>query len=126
MVDAPLFLPLASRCFGLMAQTLPSGAGLAFKQRMAERLERAGAGLEKHIPEMAPGDGRILLRHSYALIIGLWQMSASAGGAAGPMCPLTGATSASPRAFSFPDDLDRALLTLWRGATAGTVPDSPR
>ena len=123
MVQPPLFLPLASRCFGLMAQTIPSGAGLAFKQRMAERLERAGAGLEKHFPDMNPGDGRILLRHSYALIIGLWQMSASAGGAAGPMCPLTGSSPTSPLAFSYPDDLDRALLTLWRGATVRPAND---
>ena len=44
MVEPPLFLPLASRCFGLMAQSVPAEAAIAFKQRMAERLERAGAG----------------------------------------------------------------------------------
>ena len=43
--------------------------------------ERAGAGLERHFPELRPGDGVALLRHSYALIIGLWQMSAHAGAA---------------------------------------------
>ena len=89
MVEPPLFLPLAARCFGLMAQSIPLEAAVAFRQRMAARLERAGAGLERHFPALPPGDGVALLRHSYALIIGLWQMSADAGGSAAP-CPMAG------------------------------------
>lgn len=110
MVDPPLFLPLASRCFGLMAQSIPDEAAIAFKQRMADRLQRAGAGLERHFPTIAPGAGLILLRHSYALILGLWQMAGA------QVCPLH-PTGAAPAilAFNYPDDLDRALLALWRG-----------
>ncbi|HET9338572.1 MAG TPA: TetR/AcrR family transcriptional regulator [Casimicrobiaceae bacterium] len=115
MVDPPLFLPLAARCFGLMAQSIPDTAAIAFKQRMATRLERAGAGLEKHFPLLAPGEGVVLLRHSYALILGLWQMAGAHG-----VCPAT-ATGAIPAAFTFnyPDDLDRALRALWRGVVGG-------
>ena len=80
MVEPPLFLPLAARCFGLMGQSVPVEAGRAFKQRMAERIGEAGAGLERHFPELNPGDGVALLRHSFALIIGLWQMSAESAG----------------------------------------------
>jgi AcrR family transcriptional regulator len=111
MVDAPLFLPLASRCFGLMAQSIPDEAAIAFKQRMADRLQRAGAGLERHFPTIAPGAGLVLLRHSYALILGLWQMAGA------QVCPArpTGDLPAI-LAFDYPDDLDRALLALWRGA----------
>jgi AcrR family transcriptional regulator len=110
MVDAPLFLPLASRCFGLMAQSIPDEAAIAFKQRMADRLQRAGAGLERHFPSIAPGAGLVLLRHSYALILGLWQMAGA------QVCPLH-PTGEAPAilAFDYPDDLDRALLALWRG-----------
>jgi AcrR family transcriptional regulator len=110
MVDPPLFLPLASRCFGLMAQSIPDAAAIAFKQRMADRLQRAGAGLERHFPTIAPGAGLVLLRHSYALILGLWQM---AGAQVCPSAP-TGPVPAI-LAFNYPDDLDSALGALWRG-----------
>jgi AcrR family transcriptional regulator len=112
MLERPLFLLLASRCYGLMAQSIPAVAGAAYRERMAERLIRAGAGLERHFPQLAPGDGVLLLRNSYALILGLWQLSvASPDGKA--MCPAAGV--ASPLSFSIPEHLDRALRALWRG-----------
>ena len=55
------------------------GRGRASGSAMADRLERAGAGLERHFPQLAAGEGARLLRRSYALIIGLWQMSAAPG-----------------------------------------------
>jgi AcrR family transcriptional regulator len=115
MVDPPLFLPLASRCFALMAQSIPAETAVAFRQRMAERLQRAGAGLERHFPVLAPGDGLVLLRHSYALIVGLWQMSGATGAcpAAGTLSPAGAVPPAL--AFSYPAELDRALRALWRG-----------
>ena len=110
MVDPPLFLPLASRCFGLMAQSIPEDAALAFKQRMAGRIDRAGAGLERHFEALAPGQGVLLLRHSYALILGLWQMAGA------QVCPSTATGQEPPLlAFNYPDDLDLALRALWRG-----------
>ncbi len=57
LVEPPLFLPLASRCFGLMAHSIPPETAVAFRQRMAGRLERAGAGLERHFPALPPGGG---------------------------------------------------------------------
>ena len=59
---------------------------IAFKQRMAERLDarrrRASSGISR---SCAPARGVALLRHSYALILGLWQMSGeSAGRASAP------------------------------------------
>jgi len=115
LVDPPLVLPLAARCFGLMAHSLPVDAATAFKQRMAARLERAGAGLERHFPQLAAGDGVALLRRSYALIIGLWQMSA-ASGTERAHCPLGGAEGASPVfVWDYPDELERALRALWQG-----------
>jgi AcrR family transcriptional regulator len=123
MVAPPLFLPLAARCFGLMGQSVPPEAGLAFKRRMAERLQGAGAGLERHFPELQPGDGVALLRHSYALIIGLWQMSAHARDASG--CALAvDPAAAAVFAYEYPAELDRALLALWSGTVARTLPAS--
>lgn len=119
MVEPPLFLPLAARCFGMMGQGVPPEVGLAFKGRMAERLQQAGAGLERHFPELESGDGLALLRHSYALIIGLWQMS---GGSAAQVagCALSGSAELPPEfTYSYPAELDRALLALWAGTVGG-------
>ena len=123
MVEPPLFLPLAARCFGMMGQGVPTEAAFAFKQRMAQRLQRAGAGLTRHFPELA-GDGGVgLLRHSYALIIGLWQMS---GESAGSVCALS-AAGADPVIFgwNYSDELDRAMRALWEG-TVGSPPPAAR
>ncbi len=123
MVEPPLFLPLAARCFGLMGQSVPPDAGLAFKGRMAERLQKAGAGLERHFPELRSGDGVALLRHSYALIIGLWQMSAHAGEESG--CALAAdPAAAAVFAYEYPAELDRALLALWSGTVGRALPAS--
>jgi AcrR family transcriptional regulator len=113
MVEPPLFLPLAARCFGMMGQGVPPESAYAFKQRMAQRLSRAGAGLEHHFPDLGPGGGVGLLRHSYALIIGLWQMS---GESAGGNCAAEAAV-ANPAVFAwaYPGELDRAMRALWEG-----------
>ena len=112
LVSPPPVLALASRCFGMMAQSVPARTANAFRQRMSDRLLGAGAGLERHFPNLRPGDGLQLLRHSYALIIGLWQMSAASGAAC--------ATASGPRppafAWRYEDDLERALRALWSGA----------
>ncbi|MEP7328068.1 MAG: TetR/AcrR family transcriptional regulator [Betaproteobacteria bacterium] len=115
MVEPPLFLPLAARCFGLMGQRLPSEAGFAFKQRMAERLQAAGAGLERHFPELDAGGGLALLRYSYALILGLWQMSPAAQGSGSPCAGIASAHASPVFNYSYPDELDRALRALWEG-----------
>jgi AcrR family transcriptional regulator len=120
LVEPPLFLPLAARCFGMMGQGVPPQSALAFKQRMADRLQRAGAGLERHFPDLAQGDGVALLRHSYAVIIGLWQMSGeSAGGGCAADVRL------APPAlhdWDYADELDRALRALWHGTVGRPRP----
>jgi AcrR family transcriptional regulator len=117
MVEPPLFLPLASRCFALMSQSIPADAATAFRKRMSDRLLRAGAGLERHFPELGAGGGMQLLRHSYALIIGLWQMSAAAGAA----CVQEPDATLPAFAWRYEDDLERALRALWRGAIGGAA-----
>lgn len=112
IVEPPLFLPLAARCFGLMGQSIPVETAIAFKQRMVARLVATGEGLERHFAELPVGGGVALLRQSYALILGLWQMSAESG-AARSAC----AAAPVPGAFDYvyADELDRALLALWNG-----------
>jgi AcrR family transcriptional regulator len=124
LVAPPLFLPLAARCFGLMAHSLPPAAALAFKGRMAGRLERAGAGLERHFSELAPGEGVALLRRSYALIIGLWQMSATADGNEG--CAIAGPGASPVYRWTYAAEVDRALRRLWRGSVGGEAGGTER
>jgi len=109
MIERPTFLPLATRCFGIVQADVPQETALAFKARMFERLAGAGAALERHFPVLPPGGGIALLRHSYALIVGLWQMSSHADA----LAPGIAACAAAPP--DYPAELDRALRALWEG-----------
>jgi AcrR family transcriptional regulator len=113
MVDPPTFLPLATRCFGIMATEVPAETAAAFKARMSARLAEAGAGLERHFPELPPGGGVALLRHSYALILGLWQMATTEA--------VQGAEGCAMRRFDYPQELERALRALWEGTIGPTL-----
>jgi AcrR family transcriptional regulator len=120
IVGRATFLPLATRCFGLMATDVSPDAATAFRGRMYARLDAAGGLLERHFPHFAPGDGLALLRHSYALILGLWQMSAS-----GPTDPSRVADSCAIHPFDYPAELGRALRHLWEGTVGGPLPMTP-
>lgn len=123
LVAPPLFLPLAARCFGSMAHGIAPEAARAFKQRMAGRLERAGAGIERHFPALPPGGGVTLLRRSYALVIGLWQMAAEAGEAGSHGAP-TGPGASPVSAWRYPVELEGALRALWQGMTGVPSPSA--
>jgi AcrR family transcriptional regulator len=111
MVDQPLFLPLASRCFALMAHHVPIDAAEAFRARMSERVMQAGAGIERHFPMLRPGEGARLLQYSFAMIVGLWQMSTASA-----TCVHAHDSTAPAFAWRYEDELARALQALWRGA----------
>ena len=110
MIDRPLFLPLAARCLAHMDRSVPEEAGMAFGQRLGERLARAGAGLERHFHDLPQGGGVVLLRHSYALILGLWQLSGA------DACAMSAPQSEHPLFnWSYADNVDAALRALWQG-----------
>lgn len=112
----PTCLPLATRCLGIMATEVPRETAAAFQQRMAERMQAAGAGLERHFPELGEGGGVVLLRRSFALMVGLWQMSWAHPHDESTPCGLTEA--------DFPAELAQALRALWQG-TVGRPLDAP-
>jgi AcrR family transcriptional regulator len=116
MVEQPTFLPLAARCFGIMGTQVPLDTAVAFKGRMAARMREAAAGLERHFPELPPGGGVPLLRHSYALILGLWQMSST------QVVDLPEGVDECPMVdFPYADELARGLRALWRGTVGATA-----
>ena len=112
LIAPPLRLQLAARCFGMMAQCIPAAAAAKYRQRVSDRLLRAGAGLERHFPDLAPGGGERLLRHSYALIVGLWQMSAAGGSG----CAAVSDPPPPAFAWRYEDEFERALRALWAGS----------
>jgi len=107
IVARATFLPLATRCLGMMATEVPLETAAAFHARMLERLQAAGAGLERHFPALAAGEGVPLLRRSFALIVGLWQMSFAHSRDEPGMCGMGPA--------DFPAELAQALRALWVG-----------
>lgn len=111
VVDDTLFLPLAGRCLGVMQQAIEPALVAAFRGRMAKRLERAGTGLERHFA-MPTGEGVVLLRRSFALIVGLWQLAPVAGHGAAERDAQDGLR------FALAAEADAALSMLWRGALA--------
>ena len=123
MVDEPTFLPLATRCFGIMGTEVPRETAIAFKERMSVRMRDAALGLERHFAELPPGGGVPLLRHSYALILGLWQMSSTQPielrvdeNESVEECPMVG--------FDYAEELARGLRALWRGAVGSALDET--
>ena len=115
LVRLPGYLPLTSRCFGLMDRDIPTEAAVAFKMRVGQALAQAGAGIERHFPALGKGAGVALLQHSYGLIVGLWQL----------MHPNERLGTALERAGlamfrrDYEREVEQALRALWAG-TMGT------
>lgn len=111
IVNEPGFLPLAGVCFGLMEKSIPVEAQRAFKIHLGAWITETAAGLERHFLQLEPGHGFMLLMHSYALIVGLWQMLHPT--------PIRDAVHAQAELEMFKLDytteLDSALRALWEG-----------
>jgi AcrR family transcriptional regulator len=115
IVRVPGYLPLTSRCFGLMDRDIPTQAAVAYKIRVAGALAKAGEGLERHFPALGRGAGVRFLQHSYGLIVGLWQL----------LHPVERFGTAMQRAdlalfrLDYERELEQALRALWSGTMGG-------
>jgi len=114
IVDEPGYLPLAGVCFGLMEKSIPVEAQQAFKMHLAEWMMETATGIERHFPTLGQGAGFALLMHSYALIVGLWQLLHPT--------PLRDAVHVQPGLeifkLDYATELDRAMRALWLGVLA--------
>jgi AcrR family transcriptional regulator len=121
LIRVPGYLELTSRCFGMMDREIPLETAQAFKIRVGQILVAAGAGLERHISALPPGDGVSVFLHSYGLIVGLWQL----------LHPNErfGVAMNKPELRMFKRDYEReiekALRALWTGMTTGNTPAAP-
>ena len=115
LVRLPGYLPLTSRCLGLMDRDIPTPAAVEFKVRVGQALAEAGAGLERHFSALGKGGGVTLLQHSYGLIVGLWQL----------LHPIERFGTAMERAElamfkrDYERELEQALRALWAGTMGG-------
>jgi len=109
----PEFLPLAANCRGMLETNIGAEAALAYKQCVGVRLAGIGARLEVLFPMLAKGQGVGLLMASYALMIGLWQISDP------PACLASAMERPEMRMFKvdLEKQLGAVLVNLWEGAT---------
>lgn len=60
---------------GVLEHNIEEDVALRFKQFLAERVQRAGAAVERVLPGLRPGEGARLFLHLHALVVGLRQMA---------------------------------------------------
>jgi AcrR family transcriptional regulator len=118
LIRVPGYLPLTSRCFGMMDRETPLDSAIAFKTRVAKVLGLGGAALERHFPELGRGGGVLILMHSYGLIVGLWQL----------LHPNERFGRAMDRPelkllkLDYEREIEKALRALWSGTLAPRAP----
>jgi AcrR family transcriptional regulator len=111
VLHSPACLPVATMCLGMTQKGVSSDAASAFRVRMAERLTRAGEGVERRFPAVKPGRGTVLLVQSYSLVVGLWQLCGNK-----PVLNLPHPSGNLCR-VDYETEVERALRALWAGAT---------
>ena len=106
----PGFLPLAIQC-PAFERNADIDCVAGFKGRIGMRLARLGGVVESIYPSLKAGDGTRLLIHSYALMLGLWQLIAPS-----PVRQqLHVRAELSMFRLDYYPQLEAALLALWRG-----------
>jgi len=71
----PLFFRLASLSSSIIEQNVDTNILIANKNEMGQHLKSAAKTISRHFPHMDNEHGATLIMHSYACLIGLWQIS---------------------------------------------------
>jgi len=106
ILNATTYLPLGACCIGFAAGAVRAEVAQHFQARLGEWLQAAGNGLERHFPKLAPGEGVRLLKHSYAIMVGLYSLSRGEPGG-DSVCPRIAGTG------SFQEEAALALMRYW-------------
>lgn len=104
-------LPLLALLNAVLEQNLPQPQLLAFKQQLAQALDRLGAQLAERFTELTPASASQLLLHSYALTLGLYQSTRLPA----TVQQLLQQQGLSQLQRDFATELHQALTALWRG-----------
>ena len=110
----PEFLPLATNCRSMLEANASADAALEYKLAIGQRLAAIGARVEALYPQMRRGEGMALLMSSYALMLGLWQLTDP------PACLREAMQRPELAMFhvDFEKQLAAALLALWAGTVS--------
>jgi AcrR family transcriptional regulator len=114
MINHPTYLSCASACFLGMERNLPLDEIQAHMLRIAQWIERSALGLSRHFHPIDSVQAASLLHHSYALIIGLWQLLKPEAQARIHPHHASGQTLRR----EFAREVDAALRALWTGTFA--------
>ena len=106
----PGFLPLAVQC-PAFEQNADIDCVAGVKGRIGMRLAQLGAVVESIYPSLKAGEGTRLLIHSYALMLGLWQLMAPSS----VRQQLHVRPELSMFRLDYYPQLEAALFALWRG-----------
>ncbi len=118
MISHKSFLPLCNACMSAPAERVEMAIHEAFHTHLALWMGQAGAGLERHVPSLRPGDGLRLLHHGYALVLGLHQLLGAI-----PDSPVAPARCDMAGVGSFRDESMAALRRYWQAAVeSGLLP----
>ncbi len=115
LLDAPTYMPLGAVCMGFGGDAVPLEAAKNFQVNMTHWLLTAGEGLERHFTKLAPGEGVRLLKHSYAMMIGLYGLMRGEQ-TNDPKCPIL------PGMGTYQEEASLALTRYW--AHVAGIPDT--
>ncbi len=109
----PEFFRLSTSCHGALEDSVSADVARRHRELVATRLTGIGHRIETLHPGMRPSEGATLLKNSYALMLGLWQLVASplrvTGAAPGEQEP-------AALRINFEAQLGVALKDLWNAA----------
>ncbi len=115
LLSAPTYMPLGACCIGFAADAVPLEAATQFQTHMTQWLIAAGEGLERHFTKLARGEGVRLLKHSYAMMIGMYSLLRTEH-TNDPKCPRL------PGMGSYQEEAALALTRYW--AHVAGIPDT--
>jgi AcrR family transcriptional regulator len=114
MVDNATFLPMATRCLSLMDKELSADAVVKYKMLVSGALHTAAQDLVRHFPVLTVDESVRLLQHTYATVLGLWQIMHPV--------PRLAEHMHAPQLQCFVRDFDtevaEAIFSLWYGRLA--------
>ena len=108
----PKLMRLAAASNAILEQNISYEVAAQYKKTLALALEKTGASIDRAYPQLEQGAGAGILVHSYALILGLWQMSEP------PRVIRDVYQNEQLERFqiNFADEIKKGLTELWRGA----------
>jgi len=108
----PEFMQLASMNHSIIEKNLDNDVAYQFKKELLDLSIQMGNAVEQLIPALPKGEGVLLLRRTYALTIGIWQLSDWPDA----MVDAFGEDEFQVLRPKFADEARLAVMQLWIGA----------